>query len=99
VALLLFELGNIVAITDDVTSTLRIYDKAIEYGFESEVLTKRYAKFKKMQAGLDNEYTKSTNEGSAASGSNSIGNFWTWVGALVLTLFIVSWIVLKRSNK
>lgn len=58
VALLLFELGNVCSITDDVTSALRIYDKAKEYGYESEIFNLRYERFLKMQAGLDNEYSK-----------------------------------------
>lgn len=58
VALLLFELGNICAITDDATSTLRIYDRAKEYGYTSEVFDWRYNKLLKMQIAVDNEYTE-----------------------------------------
>jgi len=56
IGLLLFELGNITALTHDVTSALRIYDKAIEYGFVNDVLKKRYEHFLSLQKGLDNEY-------------------------------------------
>jgi tetratricopeptide (TPR) repeat protein len=48
VALLLFELGNIVAITDDLNSAMAIYERAEAYGFESQILTKRAAKFQQM---------------------------------------------------
>ncbi len=58
VALLLFELGNICAITDDATSALRIYDRAKEYGYTSEVFDWRYHKLLKMQIAVDNEYTE-----------------------------------------
>lgn len=58
IALLTFELGNICAITDDVTSSLRIYDRAKEYGYNSPVLEERYAAFLKLQRTVDNEYTR-----------------------------------------
>lgn len=56
VGFLLFEMGTIMAITDDVTEALRKYDLARKYGFESELLTKRYDYFLSMQVGLENEY-------------------------------------------
>ena len=56
VGLLLFELGNITALTRDVTTALRIYDKAVEYGFVNDVLKKRYEYFLSLQKGLKNEY-------------------------------------------
>lgn len=56
VGLLLFELGNITALTDDVTAALRNYDKAVEYGFVNDVLKKRYEHFLSLQKGLKNEY-------------------------------------------
>lgn len=58
VALLLFELGNIYALTTDVTISLRVYDIAKEYGYSSEVFDKRYGLFKRMQKGLGNEYSR-----------------------------------------
>jgi tetratricopeptide (TPR) repeat protein len=56
VGLLLFELGNMVALQDDVTTALRIYDKAVAYGFANNVLKKRYEHFLTLQKGLKNEY-------------------------------------------
>lgn len=56
VALLLFELGNITAITSDLTTALRNYDKAIEYGFNSEILSKRYKYFQDQHIDLQGEY-------------------------------------------
>lgn len=56
VALLLFELGNIAALEDDLTTAIRIYERAIEYGYESEVLDKRHAKFRSMLKGITDEF-------------------------------------------
>jgi hypothetical protein len=68
VALLLFELGNVTALAQDVTSALRIYDRAIEYGYDSEVLKKRYQHFVDLQSGLDNEYTNPSRKGHLPAG-------------------------------
>jgi tetratricopeptide (TPR) repeat protein len=54
-ALLLFELGNIIAITNDVTISLDIFDKAKAYGYSSAILDKRYAKSKILKAQKDKE--------------------------------------------
>ncbi|MDJ1485737.1 tetratricopeptide repeat protein [Cytophagaceae bacterium YF14B1] len=48
VAFLLFQLGNIEAITDDITESLLTYNTAYEYGFRSELFAKRYLKFKQI---------------------------------------------------
>lgn len=56
IGVLLFELGNITALTRDVTTALRIYDRAVEYGFVNDVLKKRYEYFLSLQKGLENEY-------------------------------------------
>ncbi len=55
VALLLFELGNIVSLTDDVESAIVIYEKAKTYGYASEVMTKRIKKSEEMSAQIDRE--------------------------------------------
>jgi tetratricopeptide (TPR) repeat protein len=71
VGLLLFELGNIYALISDVTVSLRTYDKAIEYGYSSELLDKRYKKFKSMHAGVDNEYGDAVDKENIQAASNS----------------------------
>ncbi|MDJ1472152.1 hypothetical protein [Xanthocytophaga flava] len=48
VAFLSFQLGNIEAITDDITESLLSYNSAYEYGFRSELFAKRYLKFKQI---------------------------------------------------
>jgi tetratricopeptide (TPR) repeat protein len=53
VALLLFELGNICAITDDATSAYRVYKKAKEYGYNSELFERRFSFVEKLQVSLD----------------------------------------------
>jgi tetratricopeptide (TPR) repeat protein len=96
VALLLFELGNVCAITDDVTSALRIYDKAKEYGFESEVLNRRYDHFLKMQAGLDNEYSKNVPHPIK---SNMPKSNYTLVTIIVVTLLLIAGVLFIRRQK
>ena len=49
VGLLLFELGNICAIQQDVELALRIYDKAREYGYTSPVMQQRCDKILSMR--------------------------------------------------
>lgn len=49
VALLLYDLGNIVAITDDLNSALYIYEKAQAYGYDTETFHKRITAFSKIQ--------------------------------------------------
>jgi len=96
VALLLFELGNICSITDDVTSALRIYDKAREYGYESEIFNLRYDKFIKMQAGLDNEYSKGkpvTLQNNLPKGNNLL------LIIITATLLLIAVILIVRRQK
>ncbi|MDJ1500199.1 hypothetical protein [Xanthocytophaga agilis] len=50
VAFLLFQLGSMKAITDDVTEALYSYNAAYRYGFRSELFVKRYFKFKQIHA-------------------------------------------------
>lgn len=53
VAQLLFDLGNVTAIVNDVKSALSIYDLAKEYGYTSELFNKRTAYFEKLQRKAD----------------------------------------------
>lgn len=53
VALLLFELGNICAITDDATSAYRVYKRAKEYGYESELFKRRFSLVEKLELSVD----------------------------------------------
>ena len=50
---LLFDLGNVCAITKDLKSAIEIYEKAREYGFESDLLDKRERHFKSLQLKAD----------------------------------------------
>lgn len=47
---LLFDLGNVCAITKDLKSAIEIYEKAKEYGFSSDLLEKREKHFKSLQS-------------------------------------------------
>lgn len=60
VGLLLFELGNIKAIQSDLVTAMKIYDMAIQYGYQGKVLETRYNEFRKrlINANVDNEYVK-----------------------------------------
>jgi tetratricopeptide (TPR) repeat protein len=96
VAMLLFELGNVCAITNDVTLSLRIYDRAKEYGYQSEVFNKRYSRFLKLQQGLDNEYTKHS-DGQNAENDN--GNLKWQLGLVAVLLAGGSiWFFTRKSG-
>lgn len=58
VALLLFELGNICALTDDATSAFRVYKRAKEYGYSSELFEKRFKYVEKLQLKLGKKGSK-----------------------------------------
>jgi len=60
VALLLFELGNICAITDDATSAYRVYKKAKEYGYNSELFERRFGFVEKLQVSLHKKVKERT---------------------------------------
>lgn len=111
VGLLLFELGNITALTRDVTTALRIYDKAVEYGFVNDVLKKRYEHFLSLQKGLKNEYQNQTmrpwekNEKpvtlvkSAKVNNGSPYKTIMWISGTLLLLVVVALIWrLKRTS-
>jgi tetratricopeptide (TPR) repeat protein len=53
VAQLLFDLGNVCAITMDVKSGLQVYQLAKEYGYSSTLLDKRKSYFEKLQLKAD----------------------------------------------
>lgn len=53
VAQLLFDLGNVCALTMDVTSGLQIYQTAKEYGYTSDLFDKRQSYFEKLQLKAD----------------------------------------------
>jgi tetratricopeptide (TPR) repeat protein len=99
VALLLFELGNICAITDDVTSALRIFDKAKEYGFESAIFRLRYAHFLEMQSGLNNEYSKNKGDSVAMKSNESKGNNKFIVGIAFVLVVIAAILIFRDRNK
>ncbi len=53
VAQLLFDLGNVMAITEDVKSGLQIYEAAKEYGYSSHLLSIRESYFNSLQSKAD----------------------------------------------
>lgn len=111
VGLLLFELGNITALTHDVTSALRIYDKAVEYGFVNDVLKKRYEHFLSLQKGLKNEYQNQiirpwekkqqpvtlVKSTKVSNGSTYKTIMWISGSLLALVIVVLIW-RLKRAN-
>jgi hypothetical protein len=103
VALLLFELGNVTAIAEDVTSALRIYDLAIKYGYDSEVLKKRYQHFVDLQSGLDNEYTNPPRKGNLPAGIKQSppkrNNNLVLIASGVLLACFAAIVILSRNKK
>jgi tetratricopeptide (TPR) repeat protein len=59
VALLLYELGNIYAITEDATIAYRVYQKADEYGYDSPLFRQRFAYVAELQKKLGPSEKKS----------------------------------------
>ncbi|NOS93248.1 MAG: tetratricopeptide repeat protein [Cyclobacteriaceae bacterium] len=53
VAQLLFDLGNVCALTMDATSGLQVYQSAKEYGYTSDLFDKRVSYFEKLQLKAD----------------------------------------------
>jgi tetratricopeptide (TPR) repeat protein len=53
VAQLLFDLGNVCALTMDATSGLQVYQSAKEYGYKSDLFDKRQSYFEKLQLKAD----------------------------------------------
>jgi tetratricopeptide (TPR) repeat protein len=90
VALLLFELGNVLSVTNEVSSALLCYDLAKQYGFKSDVLAKRYEAFSNMQV-----------KAEAIVAVQEFMPIIIAVAALIISGFVIWWIVLRRksSNK
>lgn len=59
---LLFELGNIVSLTDNITASLNLYRSAKAYGFDSSLMQKRYQYFFKIEDQSLKEHNKSLHE-------------------------------------
>lgn len=55
VGTLLFELGNIISLTNDGKSAIWFYDEALRYGFRSAVLDKRKQSFTHIPSVVDND--------------------------------------------
>jgi tetratricopeptide (TPR) repeat protein len=98
VGLLLFELGNIYAITSDVTLALRVYDKAKEYGYSSSLLYKRYEKFLSLHEGMDNEYGVMRDKENSKAAFDSNTRMILWFVAMIIVLGIVLFIVKRLGN-
>lgn len=88
VALLLFELGNICAITDDIATSLFLYDKAKEYGYESDILNKRYKKFANMQAGADISDGELDRAATTISKAYNVKLILGAIGILIITILV-----------
>jgi tetratricopeptide (TPR) repeat protein len=98
VALLLFELGNAYAIISDITVSLRVYDKAIEYGYSGDLLDKRYKKFLSLHEGMDNEYgVLRDKQNSKAANSSNRDMVLTFLG-MILLLAVIIFIVKRQSE-
>ena len=86
---LLFDLGNIIAIDDNVVSGLRAYDMAASYGFSSELMHKRSVKYKMIQE-------EATSNGILKLTDNSTSNGYKVRAAIGLIVFIVFLYLLVR---
>lgn len=98
VALLLFELGNTYAITSDITLSLRVYDKAIEYGYSGDLLDKRYHKFLSLHEGMDNEYGVLRDKENSKAANNSNRNMILTFLGMVLLFAVIIFIVKRQSE-
>jgi tetratricopeptide (TPR) repeat protein len=94
---LLFELGNICAIDEGAFSALKNYDAAKAYGFNSELLTKRYNYFLKMQKGLDNEYGNINQLENLKSIEDKHGKSLYIIILFILTTLLVVVFFIKRK--
>lgn len=94
VGLLLFELGNILALTDDLTIALRTYERAMEYGHESEVMEKRYEKFRLMHKDIINEFEKKhqLRVQNAVTKSAQSAQYYVLGGFILSTAILMFWI-------
>jgi tetratricopeptide (TPR) repeat protein len=97
VGLLLFELGNITALNEDVTTALRNYDNAYAYGYDSDVMTKRYHKFRSLQVGLKNEYTNEREEPALVVDKQKSKSRTTVL--IVSAAFVLLILLLLRANR
>jgi len=104
VALLLFELGNICALTEDATTSYKIYKKAEEYGYSSELFQIRYEFVKQLQSQIDPSLKKLKvlkQTSKINSNKNKIFNI-TILGilsGLVILLGLVIWKKKKKQNR
>jgi tetratricopeptide (TPR) repeat protein len=94
IALLLFDLGNITAITQDLSTALRNYSKAKEYGFASKEMDLRYEYFSHkhdaMPGNPKHEFNKNT---SKPANNNKI-----WATSIAAVILGITVFVYKRMN-
>ncbi|MDJ1484924.1 tetratricopeptide repeat protein [Cytophagaceae bacterium YF14B1] len=99
VAFLLFQLGNLKALTEDVTKALRTYTDAYTYGYRSVLLAKRYLKFKQLHKDSNTKLDKDAltdqqlqvmlyveEDSALASAINRLSSFKTYLSAGILLL-------------
>lgn len=95
VGLLLFELGNVYALTADITMSLRLYDMAKAYGYSSEVFEKRYALFKSMHKNLSHVLPEPekpiTYQPPIVTDTNEENNYVTLGVSLMCIVAIIGW--------
>ncbi len=89
IAKLLFDLGNITAILDDVPSALVIYGIAEEYGYDSELFRKRIDKLTQLQKRVELKYE---------IGNHLKDNFGKYFLLLITLLLVGIFLLLKRRN-
>lgn len=98
VAQLLFDLGNVCALTMDATSGLQVYQTAKEYGYTSDLFDKRISYFEKLQLKAD---FRNNTEGWAKDNPMFaliiVGTIF--VGGLVGIIFLFRRIKKRRREK
>jgi tetratricopeptide (TPR) repeat protein len=97
VAQLLFDLGNVYAITLEVKGALEIFDRAKEYGYSSEILEKRIKYFEKLQKKADKKQQREKWIEHNAEGL-FIGAIIAFLLGLVGFVLFIRWIV-RRIRK
>lgn len=103
VALLLFELGNICAITDDATSAYEIYKKAAKYGYSTEIFNERLKFVKKLQLNIKKESKQKNILPQGKLYENPENNYNTFifigVGLIFSSIFLLLWWQRKKHSR
>ncbi|MEO6907479.1 MAG: hypothetical protein ABI210_06275, partial [Abditibacteriaceae bacterium] len=86
VAQLLFDTGNITAITEDVGAALDIYAEARSYGYSGELIDKREKYFQQLKKAADDKQKRDKSMPDDIRSANLLKIIGILIGAIVLIL-------------